>query len=618
MLKLEIDNINAVQNNFWGNGAVYHCYAGMPDNAGREYTEEECLIEAERVGKMRLKLARTFYHWYAWDEKTNTWDWNNKSCQVLYKWLERMKKYNVTVALNTGWWCPGDINGTSCSGASPFKVEGDFEKSMENFGNWVSETVHQLIELRGFTNVKIFTLFTEPQHSSGKLPENLAQYDAWLACANAAHNALVRDNRRDKVLLMGPNEGSTKTSPMLKWLAEKNPDCVDIYSSHCYQQARDIPEKYLINGKNACTIKVPGGRIFQRVELTPNTDYTAEFMLALESENILRVSCGVDFGAFNAEEKPTILAGGEPTNRLTLDSVKHLGSAELSSTYKKYTVTFNSGENTQAFIGVFNDVKCNPDGSLYIGDIKLTEVATGKQLLLNREFENDFEHWGIMMAEGSVDAYYDWRRWCKSGKDFTPEGKMFIYDEYNTVYDCDFSKPEHGANLVVDALSFMNCGANSSLMWTLFDQQWPNNHTDGHNCFVDGDHRFGVMPVLKRSRVPYSAFYAFSLLSRYTGGENSAVFEGFGKNNVHLTMNKMADGNVTVVVVNNKGTDEEFLVDFERELGLKLNRHSFDPKTCVLDEKAEIPAIDKTVEVGSGFTDTIAAYGVNVYTTYND
>ena len=83
MSNLKIKNTNPVQIDFWGNGAIYHGYAGMPDDCGRVYTEEQCIEEARRIKEMRLKIARTFYGWWAWDEKTDTWDWENETISFI-------------------------------------------------------------------------------------------------------------------------------------------------------------------------------------------------------------------------------------------------------------------------------------------------------------------------------------------------------------------------------------------------------------------------------------------------------------------------------------------------------------------------------------------------------
>ena len=60
-VNIKIDLNNPVQANFLGNNAVYHGYAGMPDNDGRVYSEELCEIEADRAAAMGLRITRTFY-----------------------------------------------------------------------------------------------------------------------------------------------------------------------------------------------------------------------------------------------------------------------------------------------------------------------------------------------------------------------------------------------------------------------------------------------------------------------------------------------------------------------------------------------------------------------------
>ena len=92
MKNVFIKNSIPVQKDFKGNGAVYHGYAGFPDECGRVYSQELCDEEARRIANMRLKIARTFYGWWAWDEKTNTWDWDNARMTAFYGWLGRMKK----------------------------------------------------------------------------------------------------------------------------------------------------------------------------------------------------------------------------------------------------------------------------------------------------------------------------------------------------------------------------------------------------------------------------------------------------------------------------------------------------------------------------------------------
>ena len=169
MVKLKIDNSKPVQSDFKGHGAVYHGFADMPDAYGRILTEEKRELEADIVGKMNLKLARTAFTWkWIWDEKTSSWNWDSEIMTSFYAWLERMKKRNVEVALHVGWHCPQDILGNSgfyLMNPNPLAIKGDWEKSVGNYADFVNEVVYQIIEKRGFTNVTTFVMFTEPIYS---------------------------------------------------------------------------------------------------------------------------------------------------------------------------------------------------------------------------------------------------------------------------------------------------------------------------------------------------------------------------------------------------------------------------------------------------------------------
>ena len=622
MQSLRINNVKPVQEDFWGNGAIYHGYAGMPDDAGRVYTEEQCIIEAERAAKMKLKIARTMYKWWAWDEKTNTWDWDNEIMTVFYKWLQRMKDGGVTVALNTGWCSPGDILSSSWNGKSPFTVEGDWEQSKKNYGDWVSETVKQLIIKRGFTNIKIFVMFTEPQCGSGARPENMSTYDCWYEAVQAAHNALVRDGLRDKIKLMGPNEGSTVTSEMLHWAAEHANEYLDIYSSHTYQFAAPISKKYLTPGKYAIGMGMAGARFCQTVPLKPNTDYVASVNLAavVFEENPETVG-NIYFGAFVDDGRNDIhtASGSGPSIPVVNGSTIDINPSTISGDkYTKVTVKFNSGDTNSCVIGVFHDVKCTSIS--YCNFVELKEEGTDTNILINGDFSDKFNGWKTLFADGTIDAYYDWCKWAKTGLQYVPDGKPYCFDEYNVTFNRDNSRPSHGAEICNAAVALMNSGCRTSLLWTIFDQQWPNNHTYNNDSFVDGDHRCGVMPVLTRSLVPHLSYYAFTLLSRYIDGEGTKIYEGFGKDSLHTTMAVSPNGEITITVVNCKEEADEFTINFDEALaGINLNRHYFDPATCRPDEKAEIIGTDKVFEnITDTLSDKIPAYGVIVYTTMKD
>lgn len=616
MRYLKIKNDNPIQENFLGNGAVYHGYAGMPDDAGRVYTEEQCNIEASRVADMKLKIARTYYTWWAWDAKTNTWDWDNAIMTAFYKWLERMKNAGVTIALNTGWWCPGDILSNGHAGKSPFTVEDDWNASVQNYADWVSETVHQIVEVRGFTNVKILVLFTEPQNPKCKLES----YQRWYDCSKAAHTTLVRDGRRDLVKLMGPNEGSTATSEMLKWTAENASEFIDIYSSHNYQHERNIETKLVKTGVGVVSITRPGGRVCRTVSIKPNTNYSAYADVLLQNNNIENHYGITHFGVFPDDGRNDIHAdkGFGPNYPLVKGSFISVHPKNLSENYERLSVEFNSGDNTSCVIGYFHDVKTF--ATSVVEQIVLKEEGCDENLVPNGFFDNGFDGWKIMFGGSTIDSYFDFYKWSKTGLKYVPNGMPYCFDEYNSAYSYDYSYDSHGAEVCTATVALMNTGVQFSLLWTLFDQQWPNNHSNGGNNFHDGDHRFGIAPVLRRSLVPHKSYYAFSLISKYVDGEGTKIYEGFGEKCLHTTMSVSPSGEITVVVVNYKDVDDDFIINFEKSLnGVIFNRHTFDPAKCIPDEKAEIIGVDKVFKnITNTLSDKISAFSVQIYTTHID
>lgn len=164
--KLIWENDIPVQENFLGVNAIYHAYGFVPDNAGRQYDEGKALLELDRAQKLNLHIARTFYSWYAY-ENDGSWNWDNDRMKCLYRWLTETKNRNIDVALNIGWWLTNDVYGKSTDstahyGKAPFKVENNWEKSVENFADWACATAREIIVKRGFDNVKYFVMFTEP------------------------------------------------------------------------------------------------------------------------------------------------------------------------------------------------------------------------------------------------------------------------------------------------------------------------------------------------------------------------------------------------------------------------------------------------------------------------
>lgn len=620
---LNPDFSKPVQENFLGNNAVYHGYAGYTDRYGQTYTQEECEIEANRAKEMGLKIARTMYRWYSWDEENKCYDWNNKDISIFYDWCQRMKDRGIDIALQAGWNNPGCVWGNSWMGKSPFNVDGTWETAVKNYAEWVSESVHQLVEVRGFTNVKYLVFFTEPQNNCGGTDGgySLQCFESWRDSIKAVHEQLIKDGRRDLVKLVGPNEGSTETSPMLKWCYDNADEYIDIYSSHNYLWSPNVRKCDVHSGKRALNISTPGGRPEQIVELKANTEYELSVYLKYDYKNKLNSTGYCIYGAFAYRDgdRNTIDSGGQKTNRLTKDSTKMLELAKMPNEYRKYSVSFKTTDACKAFVGVFYDGK-DGFGILSVDDFCLTEKGSDENIIINPGFEDGENGWKYWVACDIVsDTYDNWQEWVKTARDYIKNNKPYWYDEYNVQYDDRYGDVSHGTLDAVAAISLMNAGCETSLVWTALDQQWPRSTSNNVDSFVNGDHRCGFIPKVSRSLVPYPSFYAFSLVTRYCGGgEGTKVYNGGCIDGLCCSLTIDKNGNKYILVANENPFDLDFEINLNELFEAKYNRHICDPKTIIPDENCKVIKSDKVIDAKKKITDSIPAYGVIVYTTEND
>ena len=652
MIKLTADMFSPVQENFLGLGAVYHGHAGQPDECGRVYTEEQCILEAKRAADLRLKIARTFYTWYAYDFERGVWDWDNPRCQAFYRWLQRMKDANISVALNTGYSNVGELQGDHWQGPCPYKVEGDWDATVANYAKWVSETYYQLVVKRGFDNVKYFLLFTEPnERSYPTLPYEDADYrHLWYQCARAAHEQLVKDGYRDKIKLIGPQEGINYHPWMTEW-AFREMDCADFLdggSLHSYLENVIPEDEFYHTGNFSNVMARDDATIQQVVKVKKNTDYVLSVWMRENFATDVTEQSSMVFGVCN---KGSFYRYFRDYSFISDAFAKcTVPASELSKEWKRFELKFNSGDNEEIQVAIWDQIwradgvknaywldpirtKIFQEGAaVIVDDCSLREVGSDRELLKDPSFETVNYWYCLQTRQIGKDEYV---RWCAYEKDairaLPPKMKTeYWHDEYNSHNPLKHRDHfEHGVYLALGAVAMMNCGQKSSFMWTLFDQQWPNDHNDNHKCagdsFYDGDHRHGLMPNLRRTDinalVPYHSYYYWGLVSRYTGGEGTRTFEG--KNltggKVQFNINELPDGNYTITAVNYGETAEDIEMKFNTCFQRTFYRHLADTAVIVPDETATLPGIDKVYEnVLDTICDTLPPMSVAVYTTMDD
>ena len=226
--QLSVDFDTVIQDNFLGVNAVYHAFSYLPESIEQGMTAGLRNIEFDRIDEIDLHLARTFYR-PDWAMGEGIWtepDWNSVKMEGLYSWLAAMKKRNVDVALNMGWWFARDVIWNRDQHLPRYPDD------VNNYVEWVSESLRQIIELRKFTNVKYIMMFTEPGGTLGDIPHGMSAWEYYKVVLKRTHDRLLADNRRHLVKMVGPN-----TSQAPRWVKQSVRELdgiIDIYASHHY------------------------------------------------------------------------------------------------------------------------------------------------------------------------------------------------------------------------------------------------------------------------------------------------------------------------------------------------------------------------------------------------
>ena len=223
---LEVNLAQVIQDDFRGVNGTYHGFAWMPEQRAKGMDDDDRARELDRVQRCGLHIARTWYRpdWACGESLANEPDWDSAKMRAFYRWLEAMQERGVDVALQTGWWFTQDTY--------LGRDEPDPAVDVERYAAWVSASVHELVEVRGY-GVKYLVLFTEPtSYPMGAVPAGRSEWDYYAEIVTAIHERLLADGRRDLVQLVGPN--NTGWGRHVSEAVRDLDPVLDIYSGHDY------------------------------------------------------------------------------------------------------------------------------------------------------------------------------------------------------------------------------------------------------------------------------------------------------------------------------------------------------------------------------------------------
>jgi hypothetical protein len=244
---LSVNTGAVIQDNFLGVNAVYHGTSSLPEANANGMTDALRTIEYDRVGGMNLHIARSWYRpQYTYGNNYyGTPDWNTTNMTALYSWLQEMKDRNIEVALQMGWWFGSDLYNGDGLGKAPNTTP--TANDIGNFKHWVSDSLNQIVNVKGFTNVKYIVMFTEGNTDLyGPAPSGYSTVNSgwayYKAVVTAVHEQLVTDGTHDLVKIV-----AGETHPAPRWVENIRDELAsycDIVSSHEYDFAGGAPQGY--------------------------------------------------------------------------------------------------------------------------------------------------------------------------------------------------------------------------------------------------------------------------------------------------------------------------------------------------------------------------------------
>ena len=212
--------------------------------------------------------------------------------------------------------------------------------------------------------------------------------------------------------------------------------------------------------------------------------------------------------------------------------------------------------------------------------------------------------------------------------------KEYWVDEYNVHADGYGSGYENvrlmkanpwmgvAAGAMVNSLMNMG-GVNNVYLWTLWDEQWPDNTNAKLNGeFDNGIQICGYLPCLFETETPRAAWYSVSLLTKYVGsGKVFKTTDSFGETldiyETYISAIERDDGETTVVMTNYAVEDVSVKIHFDKSMkGKTFYRYVYNPNTIEPVASCEmISANGVAKNVTEGFMDTLIAGTVTIYST---
>ncbi len=226
---VRIDPGTVIQEDFRGVGVNVIPSSLMPGTTQFGYTDTDWEIDKKRIVAMKPKVARVWFQ-VDWMEKTKgNYDWESAEMQAFYKYLDAFQAAGTEIELNFGW-----KNGSAIHdwfvlpGVDPYISA---PADLDAFARSASAALSELIDGRGYDNIKYLTFYNEPNGNWDY--ETTGDQKAYYAeMVRKVSQQLSADGLRDRIEIWAPEE--TGAPDWTAYMAEHASEHIDGYSFHVY------------------------------------------------------------------------------------------------------------------------------------------------------------------------------------------------------------------------------------------------------------------------------------------------------------------------------------------------------------------------------------------------
>ena len=252
-IKFAVNTNSVICDDFYGVGANVLPMQFMPENLETGYNEVYWALERERILKAKPNVVRMWFQpdWLATnyeDYKNGNYDFECQKMQSVYKWLDVLKEAGSEVEFNFGWKVSSYAQEWfSFPGVE--KKRNSAPRELDLFAKCCGVTLNELINNRGYDNIKYLTFYNEPDYAGNSLAfgdfcvEGFDRKDYWKMMLVSCRKEI--DNYGLSHIKMWGAETSGAVQTQTDWVNYfKDVKELDCFTTHKYQHLSDLDTAY--------------------------------------------------------------------------------------------------------------------------------------------------------------------------------------------------------------------------------------------------------------------------------------------------------------------------------------------------------------------------------------